>query len=90
MTAIPGAGPSRRELGLGALGALAAGPALAQATAQRRTYAFEGGARSTSWRPFDFWRRTAIFLTGSVNGLRTEMFVDSGAAFSVMDRATAA
>lgn len=79
------AAASRRQFTLGSLAALVAGPALVQIPAVRRSYAFSGRASSTLWRPFDFWRRNQIFLTGTFNGRRTEMLLDSGAESSVVD-----
>lgn len=86
----PSATPSRRAFVFGTLSALAAAPALAQVPIQRRSYAFAGGVRETSWRPFDFWRRVQIRLAGAFNGHPVEFLLDSGAESSVVDSMFAA
>ncbi|HRO33989.1 MAG TPA: aspartyl protease family protein [Brevundimonas sp.] len=80
---------SRRAFILGSLGALALGPALARPVL-KRTYAFADGTGGTLSHPFEFWRRSQIFLTGSFNGHSVEMLLDSGAEHSIVDSSLAA
>jgi hypothetical protein len=45
--------------------------------------------RTTGWLPFEFFRERWIFLHGMVNGVGTDLLLDSGAGFTVIERAEA-
>jgi hypothetical protein len=45
-----------------------------------------GGGTSTRPMPFNFFRESRVFLPATVNGMHTEVLLDSGAQASVIDR----
>jgi predicted aspartyl protease len=49
----------------------------------------DGDAGTTDWIPFELFRGAYIYLHGSVNGIATDMLLDSGAGMTVLDRSFA-
>lgn len=48
-----------------------------------------GGAASTGWMPFDLFGGVRIFIPARINGVETEVLLDSGAEMTVVDAALA-
>ena len=52
-------------------------------------HAMAGGADSTGFMPFDLFAGSRIFIPATVNGVETEVLLDSGAEMTVLDKAFA-
>lgn len=52
-------------------------------------HAIEGGAASTGFMPFDLFAGSRIYIPATVNGVETEVLLDSGAEMTVVDKAFA-
>lgn len=57
--------------------------------AGRKIYRIDGDAASTDWIPMALHRGAYIYLRGTVNGMDTEILLDSGAGMSVLDQSFA-
>jgi hypothetical protein len=76
----------RRDALLGVLASLSALPASAQVARPRRSFAFDDGASSTGWTSFQFWQDAKIFAPARLNGVQTEVMLDSGVSVLAVDR----
>ncbi len=47
------------------------------------------GRTTTEWVPVDLYRKRYVFLAGELNGVPTDVVLDSGAGMTVLDRALA-
>ena len=52
-------------------------------------HAIAGGATSTGFMPFDLFAGSRIYIPATVNGVETEVLLDSGAEMTVLDKAFA-
>lgn len=52
-------------------------------------HAIAGGAASTGFMPFDLFAGSRIYIPATVNGVETEVLLDSGAEMTVLDKAFA-
>ena len=57
--------------------------------AGRKPIRIASGGDSTDWSPLDLFERRYLFLHGTVNGVETDLVLDSGAGMTVLDRAFA-
>lgn len=48
-----------------------------------------GGAHSTGWMPFELYAGSRVYIPAVVNGVATEVLLDSGAEMTVLDKAFA-
>ncbi len=62
----------------------------ARPTAAPRLIRLPAGRTSTEWAPVELHQRRYVFLRGEVNGVATDVVLDSGAGMTVVDRALAA
>ncbi|HEY0600277.1 aspartyl protease family protein [Brevundimonas sp.] len=53
------------------------------------SHAIDGGAASTGFMPFDLFAGSRIYIPAVVNGVETEVLLDSGAEMTVLDKAFA-
>lgn len=77
-----------------AIGLLAAGFAFPAVAERRRQPAparprIDGGAESTGWIDFDFFRDALIIVRGTLNGAEARILIDSGVSAVAIDRAFA-
>lgn len=61
----------------------------AQATTRKGFATFPNGATSTGWVPMQLHLESYIYLKGKVNGIETDIVLDSGAGSTVIDKAFA-
>lgn len=70
-----------------------ANPELDAAAFERPTVAaahvIAGGAHSTGWMPFELYAASRVYIPAVVNGVQTEVLLDSGAEMTVLDKAFA-
>ncbi len=63
--------------------------AFARPSASRKVWTLAGGAAATDWIPMDLYLGSYIYLQGTVNGIATDVVLDSGAGMTVLDRPVA-
>ncbi len=63
--------------------------AFAPPAGNRKLHRFVDGGTATEWMPITLHRGAYIYLRGTINGVETEMLLDSGAGMTVLDKAFA-
>lgn len=63
--------------------------AFARPGATRSPVRIASGAAASEWAPVDLYKHGFVFLHGTVNGVETDLVLDSGAGMTVLDRAFA-
>jgi hypothetical protein len=59
------------------------------AAAATRLYRLPEGATATAWMPMELYMERYIYLQGRVDGVATDILLDSGAGITVLDKAMA-
>ena len=59
--------------------------AFAPASERRGLFRFDGGIAETDWIPIELHRGAYIYLRGTLNGMETDILLDSGAGMTVID-----
>ncbi len=54
-----------------------------------KLHRIENDAAATAWIPLELFRGSYIYLQGTVNGVQTDLLLDSGAGMTVLDQAFA-
>ena len=54
-----------------------------------RSFAFPSGRNATDWLAVDLYQKRWVYLRGEVNGVATDIVLDSGAGMTVLDSALA-